>query len=36
MALLIVSSQKGQTGKVQVTATSEGLTAGTTEITTRR
>jgi len=36
LALLIVSSQKGQAGKIHVSATSEGLTAGTTEITTRR
>lgn len=36
LALLIVSSQKGQTGQIHVTATSEGLTAGATEITTRR
>ena len=36
LALLIVSSQKGQAGKIHVTATSEGLAAGTTEISTRR
>jgi beta-galactosidase len=36
LALLIVSSQKGQPGKIHVTATSDGLTAGTTDITTQR
>jgi len=36
LALLIISSQKGQAGKIHVTGTSEGLAEGTTEITTRR
>jgi len=36
LALLIVSSQKGQAGKIHVSATAEGLTAGTAELTTRR
>jgi len=36
LALLIVSSEKGQAGRIHVTATSEGLTSGTTEITTQR
>jgi beta-galactosidase len=36
LALLIVSSQKGQAGKIHVTAAAEGLSAGTAEITTRR
>jgi beta-galactosidase len=35
MALLIVSSQKGQAGRIHVTAISDGLTAGAVEITTR-
>ena len=36
MALLIVSSQKGQPGRIHVTASSDGLTAGTADITTQR
>lgn len=34
LALLIVRSRQGQKGRVRVTATSEGLVSGTTEITT--
>jgi hypothetical protein len=35
LALLIVKSKPGEAGKIQVTATSAGLTAGKTEITTQ-
>ena len=35
MALLIVSSQKGQAGRIHITATSEGLSAGAAEIASR-
>jgi beta-galactosidase len=36
LALLIVRSRAGQAGRIQVTATSEGLAGGTTELTTAR
>ncbi|HYW47788.1 MAG TPA: beta-galactosidase GalB [Bryobacteraceae bacterium] len=36
MALLIVSSQAGQAGRIHVAATSEGLSQGTADITTRK
>ena len=36
LALLIVSSQKGQPGRIHVTATSDGLADGAAEIATRR
>jgi beta-galactosidase len=36
MALLIVSSQKAQAGRIHVTAASEGLAEGAADITTRR
>jgi beta-galactosidase len=35
MALLIVSSQKGQPGRIHVTASSEGLTAGVIDLSSR-
>jgi beta-galactosidase len=35
MALLIVSSQKRQAGRIHITATSEGLAAGAAEIASR-
>jgi beta-galactosidase len=36
LALLIVSSQKGQPGRIHVTATADGMAAGTAEITTKK
>jgi beta-galactosidase len=35
MALLIISSQKRQAGRIHITATSEGLAAGAAEIASR-
>jgi len=36
MALLIVSSEKGRTGSIQVSATSEGLSKGRADIISRK